>query len=596
MFAKILNTISRRKFASGFIVLVVAFGSYFIFKGDGSVETRYVLATVEKGAIITSVTGSGQVSVSDQVDVKPKVSGDVIYVGVKNGQKVRAGQLLVQLDSTDAKKTVSDAELALRDAEIQFEKWLLNQDNSADKLEKSVEDARKNLDKAYQNALNVVSGIFLDWPDTIDDLQDVLYEDNVSGTDQQNIGAYQDLVDSRYSSDITTYVYRAITDFRNADSAYRANFNDYKSFGHNPSTEETEKILNQTLKTAELISYAVKSELNLLDYTVNDLRRQQRPVRSQITAYQSSVGSYVGQINSDISFLLNSKDSIESDKETIAENQKDLEFNKKYSPYDATAQENTIKQKETALADARDNLSKYNIYAPFAGMIAEVNIKRGDAVSGSATVATLLSTHQIVKISLNEIDIANIKAGQKATITFDAIEGLTITGEVLEVDSLGAVSQGVVTYGIVIGFDTQDERIKPGMTASAAIITDAKQNVLMIPNSAVKFLSAGQAGAGGANYVEVPGDVVEVKQLLANIGNVSTGVAISALGQQMIEIGIANDLFTEVTGGLQEGDIVVTRTVTATSNTQTTTQGNSLLPMGGSRNTGGGEGFRMQAR
>jgi len=185
--------------------------------------------------------------------------------------------------------------------------------------------------------------------------------------------------------------------------------------------------------------------------------------------------------------------------------------------------------------------------------------------------------------------VAQVKIGQKATLTFDAIENLTITGKVLEIDTLGTVSQGVVTYGVKIGFDTQDEQVKPGMSVSAAVITDAKQNVLMIPNSAVKF-------AGNTNYVEVPGDVSSVNQLLANAAN-STGIALDAPPQQKtVEIGVANDSFTEVIGGLQEGDVVITRTVTAASSTQTTTQSNSLFPVGGTRSNTGGGGFRMQMR
>ena len=98
----------------------------------------------------------------------------------------------------------------------------------------------------------------------------------------------------------------------------------------------------------------------------------------------------------------------------------------------------------------------------------------------------LITKQKIAEISLNEVDAAKVKVGQKVTLTFDAIDGLSITGEVSEIDALGTVSQGVVTYGVKIAFDTQDERVKSGMSVSAAIITDVKQNVLLVPNAAVK--------------------------------------------------------------------------------------------------------------
>src|SRR6185437_11334418 len=89
-----------------------------------------------------------------------------------------------------------------------------------------------------------------------------------------------------------------------------------------------------------------------------------------------------------------------------------------------------------------------------------------------------------------------VKAGQKAELTFDAIEGLTLSGTVAEVDSVGTVSQGVVTYDVKISFDKQDPRVRPGMTVDAAITADSKENALIVPSSAVET-------AAGRSFVEV---------------------------------------------------------------------------------------------
>ena len=102
MFKKIL----QHKFIAGIILLLILVGGYFAYQwlfGSKS-TTQYITATVEKGTLIVSITGSGQVFVSNQIDVKGKTSGDVIYVGVKNGQEVKSGTLLVQLDTRDAQK------------------------------------------------------------------------------------------------------------------------------------------------------------------------------------------------------------------------------------------------------------------------------------------------------------------------------------------------------------------------------------------------------------------------------------------------------------------------------------------------------------
>ena len=105
---------------------------------------------------------------------------------------------------------------------------------------------------------------------------------------------------------------------------------------------------------------------------------------------------------------------------------------------------------------------------------------------------------------MNEVDVAKIKVGQKTTLTFDAIDGLSIAGEVIDIDAVGTVTQGVVNYNVKIGFDTQDERIKPGMSVSATIIIEVKQDVLLIPNSAIK-------SAGEAYYVEMPTEKIQLE-------------------------------------------------------------------------------------
>ena len=72
---------------------MVIIGGYYGYQSlfGGKTTTSYVTAAVEKGTLIVSVSGSGQISALDQVDIKPKTSGDLVYLGIKNGQEVKAG-------------------------------------------------------------------------------------------------------------------------------------------------------------------------------------------------------------------------------------------------------------------------------------------------------------------------------------------------------------------------------------------------------------------------------------------------------------------------------------------------------------------------
>src|SRR5512136_609124 len=89
------------------VAVVIAVAGYGIYRWRSSsqTETRYVTGTVERGTLVVAVSGTGQVTAAKQVDLKPKVSGDVTKVSVQVGQKVKSGDLIAQLDSSDAVQT-----------------------------------------------------------------------------------------------------------------------------------------------------------------------------------------------------------------------------------------------------------------------------------------------------------------------------------------------------------------------------------------------------------------------------------------------------------------------------------------------------------
>jgi HlyD family secretion protein len=226
------------------------------------------------------------------------------------------------------------------------------------------------------------------------------------------------------------------------------------------------------------------------------------------------------------------------------------------------SQQLAVNQKSSALETAREKLSDYSVVAPFDGVISSLDIEKGDAVSSGTTVGVLITKRQMAEVTLNEVDIAKAKVGQKATLTFDAVDGLSLTGKVSEIDAVGTVSQGVVSYSVKIAFDEQDDRVKPGMSATASIITDSRQNVLMVPNAAVKSDNSG-------SYVEMLPD---------------NGAALAKPARVAVETGLSNDDYTEIKSGLSEGAAVVTGSTTSTAaSAAKTTSGFNLFGGGGPR-------------
>jgi HlyD family secretion protein len=253
------------------------------------------------------------------------------------------------------------------------------------------------------------------------------------------------------------------------------------------------------------------------------------PISIETTDNQvSQLGEFTSLLISRVDSLSSAKQSLEDKKEAMEKANSDIED-----------QNYVIEQDEEGLLDAKEKLEQHYIYVPFDGVMTEINVKKGDSVSSGTAIATLITQQKIAEITLNEVDATEVKVGQKVTITFDAIDDLSVAGEVTNIDSIGTVSQGVVTYSAQISLDLQDERVKPGMSVSTEIITKAKQDVLLVPNAAIK-------SQNNIKYVQVMGTD-------------------NVVYPQEVETGISNDTYTEITNGLAEGDKVVTQTV-STSN------------------------------
>jgi HlyD family secretion protein len=568
-----------KKISSLVALLLVGIGVYFLaFRGSATM-TSYVLAKVEKGTIIVSVEGTGQVVASDQVDVKPKTSGDVTYVAVKAGQKVSAGMLLVQLDTSSAVTAVRDAQIALESAEISLAKLRINQQSNIPDLEDAITQAKSDLIQAYQNGYNKVADAFLQTPDILAGTRGIIYDSTVGSANQQNSGAYQDLVSNSMTSTIYTMVHRAMADYASAEKLHIENLAAYQGSYINDTPEQIVTLMDGTLETARAMVQAARDEQNILDTVESDLHQHSRSVPKTITQYQADLGSYISTLNSVISGMTSIHTTITSSKGAITTAQRSLTEAQMSNPLDLKSQENVVEQRRASLVDAQTALANCSVRAPLSGIVTNVAVKKGDTASTGTTVGTLVTQQRVAEVSLNEVDVANIKVGQKATLTFDAIENLTMTGTVAEVATIGTTSQGVVSYDVKISFDVHDERIKPSMSVSAAIITATKQDVLVVASSALKTSNA-------ISYVQVPTNQEEAIASLASATVRTAGVALSsAPSRRTVEVGLASDALSEITSGLSEGDVIIARTITSTTSTTTTqtkaSQGGNFLQGGG---------------
>lgn len=499
------------------LVLTAGAFCWFWLQPQGTTPVRYVLGEVRRGDLVISVSGTGQVAAGAQVDLKPKVSGDVTALMVSEGQSVRAGTLIAQLDATDAQKAVRDAQVNLESAQL-----------SLDKLKQSTADINSLLEDAFAD----ISNAFLDFPTVVAGAEQIMLGSTIA-VGQGNAGFYADFVgqldDANYPK-IRLIVDTAEADHRSARAQYDAVLVQYKNVSRYAEAAAIEDLLTQTLATAKAIAQALKSEQNVLDFLSDYATARNKILPSLITTYKSNLRTYIGQVNGHIASLAAAANTIAN------------------APLDIRSQELSVKQRENALSDARVALASYSIRAPFDGVIADLPLAKGDPASPGSIIATLISGGQVATIALNEVDVAQVVVGQPVTLTFDAINEYAATGTVAAVGTIGAVSQGVVTYEVEVSF-VGDARIRPGMSVAATIATRTISDVILVPSSAVK-------SQGREQYVEV---------VARAIGERPRGSAATASDvtpeRRLVTVGASNDIVTEIIAGLDEGESVVVRTI-----------------------------------
>lgn len=536
----LVHWIGAHKLLAGVAVIALIGGGYYGYKKwmGPSAAMQYVTQAAEKGTLVVSVSGSGQISALNQVDVKPEASGRIIAIPVSNGMYVSAGQIIGKLDTQDAEKAVRDAAVDVDSARLQLA---------------ILKDSSANVEKLVADGYNEVANTFLDLPTVVAGVNDALHD--------KTIVSYLNLIDVQDRDGIAPLITNAENSYAAARAAYDAAFAHYHSISRTDSQDSIIAFMRVTSDVATKMADAVKNTTNILDY-VNDYYTQHGKTlfalyATPLTKHKTDLTNYTSAINPHITSLAATLSSIEN------------------APLSIASQELSVKQRENAFADANNALQNYVIRAPFGGIIASVIPKVGDTASPNTAFATIISSGRYATVSLNEVDVAKIKVRQKATLTFDAIDGSSLTGKVIEIDSIGTVTQGVVTYNVKIALDVADSRVRPGMSVSAAIITDVRQDVVVVPNAAIKT-------QGGGHYVEI----ADVAQSNGTAAGTSTELATGALvtKRQPVVIGAANDTMTEVVSGLHEGDVVVVRTVSAAPSGTSQQPTNFRIPgIGGGR-------------
>jgi len=193
-----------------------------------------------------------------------------------------------------------------------------------------------------------------------------------------------------------------------------------------------------------------------------------------------------------------------------------------------------LEMAELNLESADLNLEKAVIEAPFAGIVADITISEGQEISAAALAAPAISLVNTSEIEMHglidEIDVAMVKVGQAANITLDSLPDGALMGTVAFISPVSTTLMGVVYYATTITLESPIEGLRDGMTATAEVIIESRDDVLLIPNRTLR-------GNWENPWVEVYID--------------------GQIEEREITLGLSDGIHTEVLSGLEEGEEVV---------------------------------------
>ena len=191
-----------------------------------------------------------------------------------------------------------------------------------------------------------------------------------------------------------------------------------------------------------------------------------------------------------------------------------------------------IRAAEARIAALNATLDLKHLAAPISGTITQINIKPGDqAAPGSMAIRIDDLSRLMVDVQIPEVDINQILLGQSANLTFDASLGRQYIGTVIKVSPVGTSIAGVVNFTVTIELTDVDQTIRPGMTAAVNLVVSELEDVLLVPNRAVR-LREGQR----VIYILRNGEAVSVN----------------------IQIGATSDLYSQIlSGDVRAGDLVI---------------------------------------
>jgi HlyD family secretion protein len=487
---------NKKKIIITILVVLLIFSIYQAFFKKSKKELN--LAEVERGTIIQEVSETGAVKKGDEISLNFKNSGQIEKIYVKVGDNIEAGQKLAKLNTTQLYLQLKEANANLDIAEAQ-------EAERHQELKDVTAQAEESLNEAYKSALSVLDDSYLKIYNAltfVNYLRDAYF--NMGDTPSINVYEAKLKIERAFNDSET-----------NLDLAKNASKNEDIDLSISNIIED----LSDTEAGLEIIRNAV----------------EEIPYKSIFSSTdKSTLDTHKLNINTDYSNLISAQQNISATKTNNQAkiNAVQIELSERngtsLSQAQINAAESQVQLLEQQIADA-------TLKSPTDGQVTQIDKREGELVqptSQEGVISILPDVAFEITVDIYEGDIVKVEIGNPVDIELTAFPDQTLSGKVIFLDPAQKLIDGVIYYEVTIDFQDMPENLKPGMTADITIKTAQKDNILIIPGSAI-------SEKDGKKLVQV-----------SKNGN--------NLEERQIETGIqGNDNMVEVISGLEAGEKVV---------------------------------------
>jgi HlyD family secretion protein len=434
------------------IILAAIGGGAYLFLSTRQSNNAVSSYEVAEGSVTERINITGEVKTFQGVDLSFERQGRVAANYVKAGDKVYAGQVLAAIDSSDLAAQLSSAQAGLDSAQANYQKLINGATPETIKtFQDAVDLAGQDLDNAYNSSVSIFNDAYTKIYNSYNFLISFQIKYFFS-SDQEGIivSEEKDNIKSRMEDALSAL------NSDNVDSAVSIILDDLRS------------VFNSLeIVREQCDSGAYYSKVSAADKALVDAQKT--------------------YINSAISGVSSLQQKIASSKINLQRVQSQLDVVE--SPAreeDVALAKAAVDSAQASVKAVKAQISKTLIIAPFSGKVDKDDVVIGSISVPNAPVMRLSDNNFEIEVSIPEIDIARVKGGDLADVTLDAYgNSVVFEAQVYSIDSSQTIVSGIPVYQARLKFSENDERIKPGMTANVSIISQTKDNVLVVPQTAI---------------------------------------------------------------------------------------------------------------